>query len=106
MSAGETSDRAAMMKQAKRRHKGKAKTSRGRARTRATSRRAKSTRKTASRDPLNDLVDSAAHALDLKIEPAWRGAVKANLVVTFALAALFADFPLPDDAEPAPVFMA
>jgi hypothetical protein len=42
----------------------------------------------------------------ISIEPAWRGAVKANLAVTFALAALFADFPLPDDAEPAPVFMA
>jgi hypothetical protein len=104
MSGGETSDQAAMTKQAKRRHKGIAKTSRGRARTRAT--RAKSTRKTASRDPLNDLVDSAAHALDLKIEPAWRGAVKANLAVTFALAALFTDFPLPDDAEPAPIFSA
>jgi len=26
--------------------------------------------------------------------------------VTLALAALFADFPLPDDAEPAPVFSA
>jgi hypothetical protein len=106
MSAGETSDRAAMMKQAKRRHKGKAKTSRGRARTRATSRRAKSTRKTASRDPLDDFVDASADALGLKIEPVWRGTVKANLAVTFALAALFADFSLPDDAEPAPVFMA
>jgi Protein of unknown function (DUF4089) len=27
-------------------------------------------------------------------------------VPTLALAALFADFPLPDDAEPAPVFSA
>jgi hypothetical protein len=106
MSGGETSDRAAMMKQAKRRHKGKAKTSRGRARTRATSRRAKSNRKTASRDPLDDFVDASADALGLKIEPVWRGTVKANLAVTFALAALFADFSLPDDAEPAPVFMA
>jgi len=45
-------------------------------------------------------------SLDLKIEPAWKGAVKTNLEVTLALAALFADFPLPDDAEPAPVFAA
>jgi hypothetical protein len=95
-----------MMKQAKRRHKGKAKTSRGRARTRATSRRAKSNRKTASRDPLDDFVDASADALGLKIEPVWRGTVKANLAVTFALAALFTDFPLPDDAEPAPIFSA
>jgi 1-carboxybiuret hydrolase subunit AtzG-like protein len=106
MSAGEISDQTPMTKQAKRRLKGKAKTSRGRARTRATSRRAKSTRKTASYDPLDDLIDAAARALDLKIEPAWRGAVKANLATTFALAALFTDFPLPDDAEPAPIFLA
>ena len=36
----------------------------------------------------------------------WKGAVKANLEVTLRLAASFADFPLPDDAEPAPVFTA
>ncbi len=63
-------------------------------------------RKTAKRDPLDSFVDAAAHTLDLKIEPAWKGAVKANLELTLALAALFADFPLPDDAEPAPVFSA
>jgi hypothetical protein len=63
-------------------------------------------RKTAKRDPLDSFVDAAAHALDLKIEPAWKGAVKINLEATLALAALFADFPLPDDAEPAPVFSA
>ena len=68
--------------------------------------RIKTRRKTAGRDPLDSLVDAAAHALDLKIEPAWKGAVKTNLEVTLALAALFADFPLPDEAEPAPVFSA
>jgi hypothetical protein len=95
-----------MTKQGKRRLKDKAKTPRARARTRAKSMRAKTTRKAASRDPLDDFVDASADVLGLKIEPVWRGAVKANLAVTFALAALFADFPLPDDAEPAPVFMA
>jgi hypothetical protein len=60
----------------------------------------------ARRDALDDLVDAAARALDLKVEPAWQGTVKANLAVTFALASLFADFPLPDDAEPAPIFSA
>jgi hypothetical protein len=95
-----------MKKQAKSRIKGKAKTARTRARTRAESTRARSTRKAAGRDPLDAFVDASAHALDLKIEPAWRGAVKANLAVTFALAALFTDFPLPDDAEPAPIFSA
>jgi Protein of unknown function (DUF4089) len=95
-----------MKKQAKRRHRGKAKTSRARATTPAKSTRAKSTRKAAGRDPLDAFVDASAHALDLKLAPAWKGAVKANLAVTFALAALFTDFPLPDDAEPAPIFSA
>jgi len=62
--------------------------------------------KAAQRDSLDDLFDAAARALELPVAPAWRGAVKANLAVTFALAELFADFPLPDDAEPAPVFSA
>jgi hypothetical protein len=106
MSAGEISDQTPMMKQAKRQLKGKPKLSPARARTRTTSMRAKTTRKAASRDPLDDFVDASADALGLKIEPVWRGAVKANLATTFALAALFADFPLPDDAEPAPIFSA
>jgi hypothetical protein len=66
----------------------------------------KTARKPPPRDPLDALVDAAAHALALPVEPAWKGAVKANLAVTLALAASFADFPLPDDAEPAPVFTA
>ena len=86
--------------------KSKAKTLRARAKTRARPTFPKRGRKTAKRDPLDSFVDAAAHALDLKIEPAWKGAVKTNLEVTLALAALFADFPLPDDAEPAPVFSA
>jgi hypothetical protein len=77
-----------------------------RAKKRAAAMPHKRSRKAAQRDPLDDLVDAAARALDLSIAPEWRGAVKANLAVTFTLAELFADFPLPDDAEPAPVFSA
>jgi hypothetical protein len=55
---------------------------------------------------LDQFIEAAAHALALPVEPAWKGAVKANLEVTLRLAATFADFPLPDDAEPAPVFTA
>jgi hypothetical protein len=62
--------------------------------------------KAPARDALDDFVDAAARALDLPIEAAWKGAVKTNLTVTLALAASFSDFPLPDDAEPAPVFTA
>ena len=57
-------------------------------------------------DPLDDYITAAASALALPVAPEWRPAVKANLAVTLALAASFADFPLPDDAEPAPVFTA
>ena len=86
--------------------KSKTKTPRARAKARARRMLPKRGRKTAGPDALDGFVDAAAHALDLKIEPAWKGAVKTNLEMTLALAALFADFPLPDDAEPAPVFAA
>ncbi len=103
-------------KRAKSPTKGKSKASRARVAktaraktTRAKTTRAKTTRfkrKPAGRDQLDTFVDAAARALDLPLEPAWRAAVKSNLDVTLRLATLFADFPLPDDAEPAPVFVA
>jgi hypothetical protein len=62
--------------------------------------------KAAKSDPLDGFIDAAAAALDLRLEAAWKDAVKANLEVTLRLARTFADFPLPDDAEPAPVFVA
>jgi hypothetical protein len=61
---------------------------------------------TVSRELLDHFIGAAAHALALPVEPAWKPAIKANLEVTLRLAASFADFPLPDDAEPAPVFVA
>jgi len=57
-------------------------------------------------DPLDDLIDAATCALDLPIEPEWKAAVKANLQVTLRHGAHVAEFALPDDAEPAPVFVA
>ncbi|MEI7804304.1 MAG: DUF4089 domain-containing protein [Hyphomicrobiales bacterium] len=57
-------------------------------------------------DPLEDFIAAAARALDLPVEDAWKGAVKANLQATLAYAKLVAEFELPDDAEPAPVFRA
>jgi hypothetical protein len=60
----------------------------------------------AAPDVLDQFIAAAAHALALPVEAAWKGAVKANLEVTLRLAASFASFPLPDDAEPAPVFTA
>jgi hypothetical protein len=60
----------------------------------------------ATSDALDDFIDAAARALKLPLDPAWKPSVKANLDVTLKHAALVADFELPDDAEPAPIFKA
>ena len=57
-------------------------------------------------DPLDALIDAAARALELPLEPDWKPAVAANQRVTLEHAAAVEAFPLPDDAEPAPVFKA
>jgi hypothetical protein len=59
-----------------------------------------------SEDEWNEFIVASARALALPVEPAWFPAVRANLVVTWKLAALVAQHELPDDAEPAPVFRA
>jgi hypothetical protein len=59
--------------------------------------------------PKNDLdayIDAAAQALGIPIQPEWKGQIRANLDVTFKLAAVLGEKELPDDAEPAPVFKA
>jgi|ERR1700722_1744480 hypothetical protein len=57
-------------------------------------------------DPLDDFVDAAARLLALPLEPQWRAAIKANLEVNLRLAAFVAEFALPDETEPAPIFTA
>jgi hypothetical protein len=57
-------------------------------------------------DALDAFIDSAAAALSLPVAPEWKPAIRANLAVTFALARLVDEFPLPDESEPAPVFRA
>jgi Protein of unknown function (DUF4089) len=66
--------------------------------------RAASAAKLPAHAPLDDFVDAAAGALRLPLEPQWRPAVVANLEVILRLAAVVTEFPLPDDAEPAPIF--
>lgn len=56
--------------------------------------------------PLDDFIAAASAALDLPLDPAWQPSIKANLEVTLRLANLVAEFPLPDEAEPAPVYKA
>jgi hypothetical protein len=55
---------------------------------------------------LDDYIAAAARVLDLPIEPAWLPSVRANLELTLRLGALVAAFPLPDEADAAPVFEA
>lgn len=57
-------------------------------------------------DTFDDLIGGLAEALALPLDPAWKPAIKANLQVTLRLAATVAEFELPDEAEPAPVFEA
>jgi hypothetical protein len=57
-------------------------------------------------DPLDDFIVASAQTLGLPMEPGWLPAVRANLDVTLKHATLVAEFELPDNAEPAPIFAA
>jgi Protein of unknown function (DUF4089) len=57
-------------------------------------------------DSLDDYIAATARLLDLTIDPAWQPAVRANLELTLRLAAVVAEFPLPDEVDAAPVFEA
>ena len=57
-------------------------------------------------DPLDDFIAAVGTGSWPADEDAWLPAVKANLDVTLKHAALVAEFELPDDAEPAPIFTA
>ena len=60
----------------------------------------------APHDALDALVEAGAKALGLPLDPAWQASVKFNLALILRHAALVEEFPLPDDAEPAPVYHA
>ncbi|HLL29152.1 MAG TPA: DUF4089 domain-containing protein [Xanthobacteraceae bacterium] len=57
-------------------------------------------------DKLDQLIEAAASALSLPIDPEWKPAIRVNLETTLKHASFVEEFPLPDDAEPAPVFKA
>lgn len=48
----------------------------------------------------------AAAVLGIALQPEWAAAVRFHLELSLRLAQMVAEFPLPDDAEPAPVFRA
>ena len=58
------------------------------------------------KDFIEVLMAAGAQALGLTIDAAWRDAVKFHLRLVLDHAARVDEFPLPDDAEPAPVFHA
>jgi hypothetical protein len=70
--------------------------------SRKTAKRAKPT----PRDPLDDFIAAGARSLGLTIDKSWMPAVRGHLEVTLRLGKLVAEFPLHDEAEPAPVFEA
>jgi hypothetical protein len=49
-------------------------------------------------------VDAAAQLVRLPLDPAHRPGVVLNLERIAQMAALFMEFPLPDETEPAPIF--
>ena len=55
---------------------------------------------------LDAYIRAAATALGIPLEDAWMPAIRANLVASLRIANSFADFELPDESEPAPVFEA
>ncbi|HKA76633.1 MAG TPA: DUF4089 domain-containing protein [Pseudolabrys sp.] len=57
-------------------------------------------------DPLFDFIIASARTLGLPMKTDWLPEVRANLEVTLKHAAVVAEFEMPDDAEPAPIFAA
>ena len=57
-------------------------------------------------DDLDQFAAAGARLLGLALAAEWRAGVRANLRVSLALGAQVAAFALPDEAEPAPVFVA
>ena len=49
-------------------------------------------------------IASSAALLGLPIEAEWMPAIRANVEVTLQMAKLVEEFPLEDEAEPAPVY--
>lgn len=57
-------------------------------------------------DSLDDYIDAVSAALSLPIAPEWKPAVRMNLEVSLRMARLVDDFPLPDETEPASIYVA
>jgi Protein of unknown function (DUF4089) len=60
--------------------------------------------KTAPTDTVEAMVAAGTQALGIALDPTWHDSVTFNLRLILRHAALVDEFPLPDDAEPGPVF--
>jgi hypothetical protein len=67
---------------------------------------AKKPDKTPKHDVIDAMIAASAQALGLTLDPDWQAGVRFNLQLVLRHAALVDEFPLSDDAEPAPVFHA
>lgn len=57
-------------------------------------------------DDLDAYVQAGCAALGIPLDPTWAPEVRRNVLVVLRMAETVAAVPLPDEAEPAPVFRA
>lgn len=57
-------------------------------------------------DDLDRLIAAGTALLNIPIEPGWQPTIRRHLAISLGHAAGVLDFALPDDADPAPVFLA
>jgi hypothetical protein len=57
-------------------------------------------------DDLDAFIAAGTALLDLPIQPAWQAAIRMHLAISLDHARNVLAFPLPDEADPAPVFSA
>ena len=55
---------------------------------------------------LDAYIDAGTALLGIPVQPEWRHAIRLHLGISFNLGRVVLDFPLPDEADPAPVFAA
>jgi len=55
---------------------------------------------------LDALIDSGTTLLGLPVAPEWRAAIRLHLAISLEHARAVAEFALPDEIDPAPVFSA
>jgi hypothetical protein len=53
---------------------------------------------------LDAFIGAGTALLGLPVQPAWREAIRLHLRISLTHAQAVLDFPLPDEADPAPVF--